>query len=54
MLPRWSHDRSRIALTHNAKGTNQIFLMNANGSDRHLLVAGVTGGRVAWSPACVV
>ena len=49
VLPRWSHDRSQIALTHNAKGTNQIYLMNADGSDRRPFVDGVTGGRVAWS-----
>ncbi len=49
VLPRWSHDRSQIALTHNAAGTNQIFLMNADGSNRHPFVDGVTGGRVAWS-----
>jgi molecular chaperone DnaK len=49
VLPRWSHDRSQIALTHSQDGTNTIYLMNKNGGDRRAVVSGVTGGRVAWS-----
>jgi molecular chaperone DnaK len=49
VLPRWSHDRQQIALTHTENGTNKIYLMNKDGSDRRPFLTGVTGGRVAWS-----
>ncbi|BAL89240.1 hypothetical protein AMIS_40200 [Actinoplanes missouriensis 431] len=50
-LPRWSNDRSMIALTHrNPKGTNEIVVMDRDGSNRRKLVGGVTGGRVVWAP----
>ncbi|MEV4347415.1 hypothetical protein AB0J83_23410, partial [Actinoplanes sp. NPDC049596] len=51
VLPKWSHDRKRIALTHNTAGspTSEIFVMNADGSERRKLIGGVTGGRVTWS-----
>jgi Tol biopolymer transport system component len=50
VLPKWSHSREQIALTHVAPDnkSSDIYVMNADGSDRHLAVAG-GGGRVAWS-----
>ncbi|MEU4689119.1 Hsp70 family protein [Actinoplanes sp. NPDC023714] len=50
-LPRWSNDRSRIALTHrDPDRTNAIYVMDRTGADRRLLVDDVSGGRVVWSP----
>jgi molecular chaperone DnaK len=50
VLPKWSLDRSKIALTHNrSDGTNEIDVMNQDGSNRTKLIGGVSGGRVAWS-----
>ncbi|MEU4564274.1 Hsp70 family protein [Actinoplanes sp. NPDC023936] len=50
-LPRWSNDRSMIALTHrNPDRTNEIYVMDRDGGNRRKLVGGVTGGRVVWSP----
>ncbi|MFF5287945.1 Hsp70 family protein [Paractinoplanes globisporus] len=50
VLPKWSHSRQQIALTHaSADGKkSSIYVMNKDGSDRHL-VADDAGGRVAWS-----
>ncbi|MBU2665350.1 Hsp70 family protein [Actinoplanes bogorensis] len=49
-LPRWSHNRLMIALTHNNPGsTSDIYVMKKDGSDRRKLVSGVTDGRVTWS-----
>ena len=48
-LPKWSRDRGRIALTHvDPDKTSAIYVMNADGSDRHVAVPG-GGGRPAWS-----
>jgi Tol biopolymer transport system component len=50
VLPKWSHSRKMIALTHISRDnkSSDIYVMNADGSDRHLIVPG-GGGRVAWS-----
>jgi len=50
VLPKWSHDRTHIALTHNLpSGDNQIWVMDKDGGNRRELLDGVSGGRVAWS-----
>jgi Tol biopolymer transport system component len=50
VLPKWSHDRSQIALTHNElSGHSQVWVMDKDGRHRRELLDGVTGGRVAWS-----
>ncbi|WP_127508765.1 Hsp70 family protein [Actinoplanes solisilvae] len=50
-LPRWSHDREQIALTHfNPGSTSDIVVMNRDGGERRVLLRGVTSGRVTWSP----
>ncbi|BBH69857.1 hypothetical protein ACTI_65420 [Actinoplanes sp. OR16] len=50
-LPRWSNDRSRIALTHrSADEPFAIYVMDKTGENRRVLVEDVTGGRVVWSP----
>ncbi|MFD0524816.1 TolB family protein [Paractinoplanes durhamensis] len=48
VLPKWSHSRQQIAMTHNNGEHTSIDVMNADGSDRHE-VADDAGGRVAWS-----
>jgi Tol biopolymer transport system component len=50
VLPKWSHSRKQIALTHSSPDGKQssIYVMNADGSDRQK-VADNAGGRVAWS-----
>ena len=50
VLPKWSHSRKQIALTHSSPDGKQssIYVMNADGSDRRK-VADDAGGRVAWS-----
>lgn len=49
-LPRWSHDRELIALTHTNPGsTSDIIVMNRDGGERRKLLGGVTSGRVTWS-----
>jgi molecular chaperone DnaK len=49
VLPKWSYDRSQIALTHVERdGTTAIAVMNADGSDRRVAVRNA-GGRPAWS-----
>ena len=49
-LPEWSRDRKTIALTRNlADGTNEIWLMSADGSNPRKVLENVTGGRVSWS-----
>ncbi|MBM2616609.1 Hsp70 family protein [Actinoplanes sp. LDG1-06] len=50
LLPRWSHRRDRIAITHaNADNTNDIVIVNKDGSDRRTLVTGVANSRATWS-----
>ena len=50
VLPKWSHSRKQIALTHNSLDGKQssIYVMDADGSGRRL-VDSTGGGRVAWS-----
>jgi len=50
VLPKWSHSRKQIALTHSSPDGKEssIYVMNADGSDRQK-VADNAGGRVAWS-----
>jgi molecular chaperone DnaK len=48
VLPKWSHDRKQIALTHTEGKKSSIVVMNADGSHRRP-VADDAGGRVAWS-----
>ncbi|MCY1143538.1 Hsp70 family protein [Actinoplanes sp. Pm04-4] len=49
-LPRWSHDRKQIVLTHlNPGSTSDIIVMKADGSDRRKLAGGATNGRASWS-----
>ncbi|MFC7277257.1 Hsp70 family protein [Paractinoplanes rhizophilus] len=50
VLPKWSHDRDQIALTHSSADgkKSSIYVMNADGSHRRR-VADDAGGRVAWS-----
>ncbi|MEU4237159.1 hypothetical protein AB0E90_07555, partial [Actinoplanes sp. NPDC026619] len=48
VLPKWSHTRTQIALTHNNGDHTSIDIMNADGTGRHE-VAEDAGGRVAWS-----
>ena len=50
VLPKWSHDRKQIAITHVSEdGTSSsIYVMNKDGSERREVVDGA-GGRVAWS-----
>ncbi|RZU48495.1 WD40 repeat protein [Krasilnikovia cinnamomea] len=49
VLPEWSHDRKRIAITRNLGDTNEIWVMNADGSDQQKVIGNVTGGRTSWS-----
>ncbi|GID30562.1 Hsp70 family protein [Paractinoplanes brasiliensis] len=50
VLPRWSHDRELIAITHiNPDGTNDIVIMDKTGTSRHTLVEDVSNGRASWS-----
>jgi molecular chaperone DnaK len=50
LLPRWSKDRTRIAVTkRNSKTDYAVYVMNADGTERTEVVGGVTPGRVAWS-----
>ncbi|WP_250037863.1 Hsp70 family protein [Paractinoplanes maris] len=49
-LPRWSHDRKQIVLTHlNPGSTSDIMVMDADGSNRRKLAGGATNGRASWS-----
>ena len=48
-LPRWSHDRKSIVVTHrNDDSTNDIVVMNADGTDRRVLVRGVSDSRATF------
>ncbi|MBL7257508.1 Hsp70 family protein [Paractinoplanes lichenicola] len=50
LLPRWSHNRELIAMTHtNADNTNDIVIMNKEGTSRHTLVEDVANSRATWS-----
>jgi Tol biopolymer transport system component len=50
VLPKWSHDRQHIAVTHNvADGPSQVWIMDKDGGNRRQLLDNVGGGRVAWS-----
>ena len=49
VLPKWSHDRTRIAMTRNAGGVNTAYVLNADGSGLTKVADGVTGGRMTWS-----
>jgi len=48
-LPEWSNDRSMIAETRHVGDTNQIWVMDADGSNQRKIIGNVTSGRVAWS-----
>ncbi|GIM93946.1 Hsp70 family protein [Paractinoplanes toevensis] len=48
VLPKWSHKRDQIAITHVNGDHSSIDIVNADGGDRHE-VADDAGGRVAWS-----
>ena len=48
-LPEWSNDRKQLAVTKRLAGTNEIWVMNTDGSNRRKVIENVTGGRVAWS-----
>jgi hypothetical protein len=49
-LPKWSHNRAQIAVTHNTgNGFSDIYLMSADGSNRRKVLEDVIDGRVAWS-----
>ncbi|GIF25964.1 Tol biopolymer transport system component/actin-like ATPase involved in cell morphogenesis [Actinoplanes tereljensis] len=48
VLPKWSHSREQIAITHVNGDHSSIDIVNADGGDRHE-VADEAGGRVAWS-----
>jgi molecular chaperone DnaK len=50
VLPKWSHSRKQIAVTHSSPDgkSSSIYVMNADGSHRHRVTAN-GGGRVAWS-----
>ncbi|GIE94798.1 Hsp70 family protein [Paractinoplanes rishiriensis] len=50
VLPKWSHKRDQIALTHatDDPAVDGLYVMNSDGSGRRKLVAN-GGGRVAWS-----
>ncbi|XVU30208.1 Hsp70 family protein [Actinoplanes sp. CA-054009] len=47
-LPKWSHDRTKIALSHNTGTAIEIYLMNADGTGRRKIIDDAPG-RVAWS-----
>jgi Tol biopolymer transport system component len=49
--PSWSPDGSMISFTSNRKGINELFIMNADGSDIRQVTTGMSiGGRNDWSP----
>lgn len=49
-LPRWSHDRKQLVVTHlNPGSTSDIMIMDADGSNRRKLAGGATNGRASWS-----
>ncbi|XVV17534.1 Hsp70 family protein [Actinoplanes sp. CA-131856] len=48
VLPKWSHDRRQIALTHNTGTASEIYVMNADGTERRKIIDDAPG-RVAWS-----
>lgn len=49
VLPKWSHDRKRIAMTRNTGGVNTAYVLNADGSGLTKVADGVSGGRMTWS-----
>jgi Tol biopolymer transport system component len=50
VLPEWSHDRERLALTrYQPGGGSTIWVMDADGTNSEKVVENVTDGRVAWS-----
>ncbi|MEU7904701.1 Hsp70 family protein [Actinoplanes sp. NPDC049118] len=50
VLPEWSRDRKKLALTRRLDGdTNEIWVMDADGSNAKKVIGDVTGGRTTWS-----
>jgi Tol biopolymer transport system component len=50
VLPRWSHDRRRIAFTRRTGGTRwQAWTMDADGGNAALAIGRISPGTVAWS-----
>jgi hypothetical protein len=47
--PSWSPDGTRIAFTSQRNGANQVFVMNADGSDQRLLLDG-DSAFADWQP----
>jgi len=48
--PAWSPDGETIAFTSHRTGTNQVYVMNADGSGQTQLTSGSGAGDPAWSP----
>jgi Tol biopolymer transport system component len=48
-LPQWSHNRTKLAETRRVGDTNEIWVMNADGSSPYKVIGNVSGGRAAWS-----
>jgi Tol biopolymer transport system component len=50
VLPQWSRDRTRLALTrYQPDGSAAIWVMDADGTNSEKVVDDATDGRVAWS-----
>ncbi len=49
VLPEWSHDRTRLAVTRKAAEGTEIWVLDADGTNQSRVLGGVSGGRVAWS-----
>ncbi|MBB4762390.1 Hsp70 family protein [Amorphoplanes digitatis] len=50
VLPEWSRDRKKIALTRRVSAdNNEIWVMDADGGNAKKVIDDVTGGRTTWS-----